>query len=116
MDIRFNYSDEEEASFNPEKQAVQCAKETTFCEQIKNYPTDKVDLSLKENSQQYKELFGTDVTPNALSSRFDEGEEPLCASTVRLIFPRAGLTADNTWRYIVNQSNYTQGVRVDECM
>lgn len=118
MDIRFDYGDEE-ASFDPGEKAVKCAKETTFCERIENYPTDEVDLILQESSHQYKELFVTDITPNFISNRFDgeeEEEEPLCASRTKLIFPRAGLSVDNTWRFIVNQSNYTQGVRIDECM
>lgn len=117
MDIRFDYEDEA-AFFDPGEKALNCAKETTFCERIENYPTAEVDSMLQENSGQYKELFGTDVVPSFIGSRFDgeEEEEALCASRIRLIFPRAGLSVDNTWRFIVNQSNYTQGVRVDECM
>lgn len=66
MDVRFDYEDAE-ASFHPGEAAIKCAEETTFCERIENYPIDEVDLLLKENSHQYRELFVTDVAPSVPS-------------------------------------------------
>lgn len=56
--------------------------------------------------------------PDNILNRYDgfDEEESLCRSQERLIYPQAGLTQDNNWMYIINQKNYTQGVRVDECM
>lgn len=96
----------------------ECAKGSTFCEKIQNYPTARVDLILKENAHKYEELFGADMIESNIANRnngIDE-EESLCKSQERIIHPQAGLTQDNTWMYIVNQRNYTQGVRVEECM
>lgn len=86
---------------------------------MENYPTTEVGTILHE-ANKYSELFGSDmVNTITIGSRFgedEEDEEQLCASRVRLVYPQAGLTRDNTWRYIVNQQNYTQGIRVDECV
>lgn len=106
--------------FDPSDEATICSKGSTFCENLENYPTTEIKTILKE-ANKFEELFGSDfVNPVSIGNRFgedeDEYEEPLCASQVRLVYPQVGLTKDNTWRYIVNQSNYTQGVRVEECM
>lgn len=96
-----------------------CAQGTTFCEWIDDYPSAYVELVLEKDAQKYEELFGADlVMPDNILNRYDgfDVEESLCRSQERLIYPKAGLTLDNTWMYIVNQKNYTQGVRVDECM
>lgn len=101
------------------KSEPECAKGSTFCEWIDGYPSAYVDLILQKDAHKYEELFGADlVIPNTILNRYDgfDVEQSLCRSQERLIYPQAGLTLDNTWMYIVNQKNYTQGVRVDECM
>lgn len=134
--IRFSNDNYDTLQFDPTRDVRRCARGATFCERIENYPSDEFQLILSEENK-YAELFGSDLVVNTitigsrfgdddiqfpeetLSSRFggdEDEEEQLCPSHVRLIYPQAGLTRDNTWRYIVNQSNYTQGVRVDECM
>lgn len=113
-DIQFP---EEENLYVPSPGALEskCAK--TFCEKIDNYPTARVDLVLKENAHKYEELFGADmIEANIANRNSGDDEETLCKSHERIIHPQAGLTQDNTWMYIVNQKNYTQGVRVEECM
>jgi len=101
----------------PKLQKPKCANGSTFCEEIDNYPTAHVDLVLKTNAHKYEDLFGADILPEVIGNRnngIDE-EESLCKSQERVIHPQAGQTRDNTWMYIVNQQNYTQGVRVEEC-
>lgn len=99
-----------------------CAKGSTFCEKIENYPTGHVDSVLKGNAHKYEELFGADIIDEdntIIANRntgFEEEEETLCKSQERVIHPQAGQRPDKSWLYIVNQSNYTQGVRVEECM
>ena len=71
------------------------------------------------DASRYSELFGDDIVTingDALTQRIDvPGEESLCPSRERLIHPQLGET-DNGWMYIVNHDNYTQGVRVEECL
>ncbi|XP_037028969.1 protein spaetzle-like [Bradysia coprophila] len=112
---------DEETIFIPSagESVPKCAQGSTFCEAIDDYPSAYVDLILEKDAHKYEELFGADlVMPDTILNRFDgfDVEESLCRSQERLIYPRAGLTQDNTWMYIVNQNNYTQGVRVDECI
>lgn len=117
-DIRFHDEDYDSPSFDPSDEADRCSKGSTFCERIDSYPTTEFKSILRE-ANKYAELFGSDlVNPTSIGNRFGEveDEEQLCASQIRLVYPQVGLTQDNTWRYIVNQSNYTQGVRVEECM
>lgn len=117
-DIRFHDEDYDSSLFDPSDEADRCSKGSTFCERIDNYPTTEFKSILKEGNK-YDELFGSDlVNPISIGNRFGEveDEEQLCASQIRLVYPQAGVNQDNTWRYIVNQSNYTQGVRVEECM
>ncbi|KAJ6623778.1 Protein spaetzle [Pseudolycoriella hygida] len=119
--VRFVYDEhisDRRLSFVPEKETIRCAKGSTFCEQVADYPASEVDVILKKDSHRYEELFGEELTPIVIANRFgeEEEEEQICASSTRLIFPRMGLNIDNTWRYIVNQKNYKQGIRIDECM
>lgn len=123
--VRFRDEDYDSSGFDPSADANRCAKGSTFCERIENYPSTEVTSLMTEEDNKYSELFGSDLL-NTISDgnelsigiRFgdDENEEQLCTSQVRLVFPQAGLTKDDTWRYIVNHQNYTQGVRVDECV
>lgn len=122
-DITFPKEDiKEDKLFVPTRGTLEpkCAKGSTFCEQIDDYPAARVDLVLKENAHKYEELFGADmVIPDSqIVNRYNgiDEEEELCRSQERIIHPQAGLTQDNTWMYIVNQKNYTQGVRVEECL
>ncbi|XP_037028966.1 protein spaetzle-like isoform X2 [Bradysia coprophila] len=121
-DIRFPEEEMSQTSFVPSPGASEpkCAKGSTFCEAIDNYPTARVDLLLKEHAHKYEELFGADMIEGGsnIANRYNgiEEEESLCKSQERIIHPQAGLTQDNTWMYIVNQKNYTQGVRVEECI
>lgn len=113
--IRF-IDDEDDASlYDPSDEANKCARGSTFCERVDNYPSAEFNSILKEAN---KYIFGTDLVAQiSIGNRFGgvEDEERLCSSHKRLVYPRVGLTRDNTWRYIVNQSNYTQGVLVEEC-
>lgn len=119
-DVRFQDDDYDSSLFDPSGDATKCSKGSTFCEQIDNYPSTEFKSILNE-ANKYAELFGSDlVNTVSIGNRFgeveEEEEEQLCASQVRLVYPQAGLTQDNTWRYIVNHRNYTQGVRVEECV
>ncbi|KAG4068441.1 hypothetical protein HA402_004781 [Bradysia odoriphaga] len=116
--VRFRDEDYDASGFDPSEDVHKCAKGSTFCEKIENYPSTEVTSILSETNK-YSELFGSDsVNTMTIGNRFGEedDEEQLCASQIRLVYPQAGLTRDNTWRYIVNQQNYTQGIRVDECV
>lgn len=97
-----------------------CAKGSTFCEEVDQYPAKHIEALLSKEHKKYEELFGSDlVIQEDVKNRFSNGiqdEESLCTSTEEIIYPQSGLTKDNTWMFIVNYKNYTQGVRVEKCM
>lgn len=96
-----------------------CAKGSTFCTEVEGYPDEYIETILKRESKKYEALFGEDlVVPEEIQNRFSNGveeEETLCTSIEQLIFPQAAETKDGSWNYIINNQNYTQGVRVEQC-
>ncbi|XP_055389809.1 protein spaetzle-like [Condylostylus longicornis] len=94
---------------------------SSFCTQVDNYPIDDVIKAIQEDSTKFEAVFGEDSLPEIpteISQRIDPdfGEETLCQSVERLIFPQAGMTKDNNWSFIINHENYTQGIRIEECL
>lgn len=88
----------------------------TYCENVQNYPAAYIESMLSADPVKFEELFGADDV-TTLEERFSSvtNERPLCASRETIIYPKTGLTQDNTWMYIVNFKNYVQGIRVEIC-
>lgn len=102
----------------PTDPSLHCSRNsTTFCEDVEDYPAEKVDAFLTKFKSQYDDLFGEDMIVSDLSQRINgiHEEESLCNSIEKIIYPKVGLTIDNDWKYIVNQKNSTQGVRIELC-
>lgn len=95
-----------------------CASGSTFCEHVDNYPTHLITQNIDREAQKYSALFGVDVVVPGIENRFNgiEEEVSLCRSTEELIFPKAGLTRENNWLFIVNVENYQQGIRIERCL
>lgn len=89
--------------------------DATFCEHVTDYPAEYIESMINADPVKFKELFGTDEV--TLEERFSPeiNERPLCASRETIIYPKSGLTQENTWMYIVNFKNYVQGIRVEIC-
>lgn len=84
-----------------------------------DYPLAAIEAIIDREAHRYVGLFDTE-TPSDLATRFgdsddDMAEQAMCDSDIRTIWPKTGLTEDNTWAYIVNSEKYLQGVRVEEC-
>lgn len=97
-----------------------CRPGETFCSNVDNYPEDYLRNVLRAEGHQFDGLFGDDVvltdTVN-LTQRIDlPGEQSLCDSRETVIYPKVGLNSNETWRYIVNSGNYTQGIRIETCV
>ncbi|XP_055851375.1 protein spaetzle isoform X2 [Episyrphus balteatus] len=90
----------------------------SFCTDVQNYPEHKVEDMLKNQISKFDVLFGDDDIPQPLniSQRMSPGEDSLCKSVERVIYPKAGESKDLKWLYIVNQQNYTQAVKIEECV
>uniref|UniRef100_A0A1Q3FFK0 Putative spatzle n=2 Tax=Culex tarsalis TaxID=7177 RepID=A0A1Q3FFK0_CULTA len=96
-----------------------CNPEFPICNNVDNYPHDKINDIVAKYKQQYAGVFGEDVVVpegDALVTRFDtSSDRPLCYSVERLIHPQEGFTKDKINLTIVNTKEYKQGVRVELC-
>ncbi|XP_038109622.1 protein spaetzle isoform X1 [Culex quinquefasciatus] len=96
-----------------------CSPEFPICNNVDNYPHNKINDIVAKYKQQYAGVFGEDVVVpegDALVTRFDtSNDRPLCYSVERLIHPQEGFTKDKINLTIVNTKEYKQGVRVELC-
>ncbi|KAK3914915.1 Protein spaetzle [Frankliniella fusca] len=94
-----------------------CARGSTFCTDIDNYPENYLQSMLRSALVPYKEYFGKDEIPiGNISQRIDSNEgTPLCPYQEQVVYPKVAKNKEDKWRYIVNQDNYVQGVRVEYC-
>lgn len=92
-------------------------KNSTYCETVPSYPTDLVNRALRRN-ESIKYFEGVDVIDLApIEERIGEMDEiPLCTSSEHVIFPQSAKNKDNEWKYVANQENFKQGVRVETCI
>lgn len=87
----------------------------SFCTQVDNYP----DLSaLKQKlAGKFAKFFNDDLQPTDVSARVGsvDDEAFLCKTNRRILYPKKGMKADNTWQLIVNDEDFKQGVQIEEC-
>ncbi|XP_076281459.1 uncharacterized protein LOC143209553 [Lasioglossum baleicum] len=95
-------------------QRVPVCKGSTYCETVASYPEQTVNEALKRN-ESLKYLAVVDEVSDIVQ-RFDTGDDvPLCVSTEQVIYVQAAMNKDNEWKYIANQENFKQGIRVEKC-
>ena len=101
---------------NQNHQVPSC-KGSTYCVTADNYPEDLVNNAIQQNGN-LKYLASVDIIPDVvITNRLDVTDEvPLCLATEHVIYPQGGETKDNQWKFIVNQDNFKQGVRIEECV
>lgn len=93
-----------------------CTDNSIICSITDDYPIDHVNQIVATNAAyQYADVFGDDIVPEVVQRVDYPDEEPLCHSKENVIYPRVGQTKDNTWAYIINNANFSQGVRVEQC-
>ena len=96
---------------------VPSCKGSTYCLTADNYPEDLVNNAIQQN-ENLKYLASVDIIPEVIvANRLDVANEvTLCLATEHVIYPQGGETKDNQWKFIVNQDNFKQGVRIEECV
>ncbi|XP_066581468.1 uncharacterized protein [Prorops nasuta] len=98
---------------NPLRQAPIC-KGKTYCEDAPYYPEDVVNTAVRMDSS-LPNLATVDITE--VVQRFDITDDtPLCLSTEQVIYPKSAESRRKEWLFVVNQANFTQGVRIETCM
>ncbi|XP_024082501.1 protein spaetzle isoform X2 [Cimex lectularius] len=92
-----------------------CTEGSTFCEKVDNYPQDHVASILRTAAKDFSAMFGQD-TPLEIQQRIDyQDDMPLCTSIEQIVYPKSAKNKNNEWLFIINQGNYTQGVRIEKC-
>lgn len=114
----YDYNDGDHYTSHPG--APECAKAgQTYCEDVNDYPTERLQSILHQDiGADQRSLFAKDaVTPFEVKKRTDSSAEDItyCNSNTVVIYPKMALSVDNYWSFIVNQDNFTQGVRVELC-
>lgn len=101
----------------------QCAGGSLFCEDVSTYPYQQIRDTLRRTKVN-SDLFFDDeiVLPKEIANRISgiggSEEKFMCKSVEQTIYPKAGMTKNNKWKYIINQNQdgYIQGVRVENCL
>ncbi|XP_043590930.1 protein spaetzle-like [Bombus pyrosoma] len=100
--------------FPGEKRHVPPACEgSTYCENVDSYPEDIVNraLQINESLKYLSSVDGVDI-----GQRFMPNDElSLCVADEQVIYPQSAENKDNEWKFIVNQKNFQQGVRIEKC-
>ncbi|KAK9506297.1 hypothetical protein O3M35_008257 [Rhynocoris fuscipes] len=100
------------------KKPPECAKGSTFCENVDHYPSQYIENVLQETGIQFKGMFGNDIVRDytSLLHRIDVKEEhTLCPSVENVVYPKTAKNKEDQWLFVVNQGQYRQGVRVETC-
>ncbi|XP_059099356.1 uncharacterized protein LOC131893375 [Tigriopus californicus] len=104
-----------------------CRDGLIICEEDPDYPTDLVRQSLARNNLLrlagfFEKIFNgacEKISESDLDLRtrsFNLGEEPLCRSTLKYIFPKKAENMEGKTVIIINTDEYQQGVTVAECL
>ncbi|XP_017036987.1 protein spaetzle isoform X9 [Drosophila kikkawai] len=118
--IRRPPSDSSEKRYLNVSNSSQCGDEPnqeskSFCTQVDNYP----DLSaLKQKlAGKFARFFNDELQPQDVSARVGTADDEvfLCRTNRRILYPKKGLKADNSWQLIVNDEEFKQGIQIEEC-
>lgn len=99
------------------KIGTQCAEQgQTYCEDVEQYPSDLIAAIMDQSENQ--KLFNDSIAESSIqiSSRLNNnGNQRLCKSKRALIYPKLAMSVENRWKYVINQGQHQQGIKVDLC-
>uniref|UniRef100_A0A336MQL5 CSON002625 protein n=1 Tax=Culicoides sonorensis TaxID=179676 RepID=A0A336MQL5_CULSO len=93
-----------------------CANGNSVCTNTEDYPVEHINKVVEQNRARLTDFFGDDIVPQVVQRVDYPDEEPLCHSKEIVLYPTMGQTKDNKWAYIINNGNFSQGVRVEQCI
>ncbi|XP_025198393.1 protein spaetzle-like [Melanaphis sacchari] len=111
--------------FIPEPHVIEkCSLNESFCIKVDNYPRQDLINIFRTSKYMSNSYFGTDIVNEItdLETRLSNSNlQPFCESKEDVIFPEAGITKNNEWRYIIQDPNndntsFKQGIRVEKCI
>lgn len=90
---------------------VPCSN-ANFCEEDHQqlYPAQYVESVLQKNASFYAKYF------NKITTR-DDFSDPinLCDTYSRMVYPKIAMNVESDWRFVINQPDYRQSIRVELC-
>lgn len=99
--------------FRIDAENVPCANSSVrYCEEVSQqfYPSQHVMYLLEKSADAYAEFF------NKVKTRDDFPESiELCDTHKQMVFPQIAKNVDSDWRFIINQPEYKQQIRVELC-
>ena len=100
----------------PEERIVPACKGSTYCETVDTYPKDAVNRAIQRN-ESIKYLESVDIIDlSPVEERIGQTDDiSLCMSMEHLIFPQSAKNKDSEWKFVANQENFKQGVRIEKC-
>ncbi|XP_071867706.1 protein spaetzle-like [Bombus fervidus] len=99
--------------FPGEERHVPVCERSTYCETVDSYPEHIVNKALERN-ESIKYLASVDTLFN-VEQRLDGMEMALCISDEQVIFPQSAENKLKEWKFIANQENFKQGIRIEKC-
>ncbi|KAL4127401.1 hypothetical protein QTP88_011572 [Uroleucon formosanum] len=112
--------------FIPEQKAIEkCSLNESYCIKIDNYPREDLSNIFRTSKFMSTPYYDIDAMNeiNDFETRISDALlESFCESKTEVIFPEAGLTSKNQWRFIVqtpevinNVTFIKQGILVEKC-
>lgn len=95
------------------ERSVPVCQGSTYCETVDSYPEHIVNEALQRNAS-LKYLAVVDEVSDIVN-RFDVDDVSLCESDEQVVYVKTAMNKDNEWKYIANQQNFKQGIRVEKC-
>ncbi|XP_071857581.1 protein spaetzle 5 [Bombus fervidus] len=88
-------------------------KGSTYCENVDSYPEDIINRALRinENIKYLSSVDGVDIGQRLMPN----DELSLCVADEQIIYPQSAENKDNEWKFIANQKNFKQGIRIEKC-
>jgi hypothetical protein len=102
---------------NNSQNGQQCGE--TYCEYDDNYPAERIAMS-KNTLTKYSLFFDDEgaFDEDTIGPRLGGDSPPeqgLCDSRIVTIFPKKAQNKYNEWKTIVNNDEYRQGIKIEEC-
>ncbi|XP_050595574.1 protein spaetzle-like [Bombus affinis] len=112
------FPDDHAASIQPRVGSViPSCKGQSYCEDVPNYPTNLVKDIIARNPHlvNYTSVDMIDMLKPRLGEDSVETES-FCASSEHVVLPKTAENMNNEWKYILNNEELKQGVRIEKCI
>ncbi|XP_012167926.1 protein spaetzle [Bombus terrestris] len=88
-------------------------KGSSYCENVDSYPEDIInrELRINESIKYLSSVDGVDIGQRLMPN----DELSLCVADEQVIYPQSAENKDNEWKFIANQKNFKQGIRIEKC-